>query len=29
VAVTQDSLLLVTDESNVKPAALTLYRWRP
>jgi uncharacterized protein YjiK len=29
VAVTQDSLLLVTDESNVHPAALTLYRWRP
>jgi uncharacterized protein YjiK len=29
IAVTQDSLLMVTDESNVKPAALTLYRWRP
>jgi uncharacterized protein YjiK len=29
VAVTQDSLLMVSDESNVKPAALTLYRWRP
>jgi uncharacterized protein YjiK len=29
VAVTSDSLLMVSDESNVKPAALTLYRWRP
>ena len=29
VAVTTDSLLMVSDESNVKPAALTLYRWRP
>ena len=29
VAVTRDSLLMVSDESNVKPAALTLYRWRP
>jgi uncharacterized protein YjiK len=29
VAVTKDSLLMVSDESNVKPAALTLYRWRP
>jgi uncharacterized protein YjiK len=29
IAVTKDSLLMVSDESNVKPAALTLYRWRP
>ena len=29
IAVTKDSLLMVTDESNVLPAALTLYRWRP
>jgi uncharacterized protein YjiK len=28
VAVTPDSLLLVSDEANVKPPALTLYRWR-
>jgi uncharacterized protein YjiK len=29
VAVTKDSLLMISDESNVKPAAITLYRWRP
>jgi uncharacterized protein YjiK len=29
VAVSKDSLLMVSDESNVKPAAITLYRWRP
>jgi uncharacterized protein YjiK len=29
VAVTRDSLLMVSDEANVKPAALTLYRWQP
>lgn len=29
VAITKDSLLIVSDEVNVKPAALTLYRWRP
>lgn len=29
VAVTRDSILIVSDESNVKPAAITLYRWRP
>ncbi len=29
VAITQDSLLLVSDEANVKPPAITLYRWRP
>jgi uncharacterized protein YjiK len=29
VAITKDSILLVSDESNVKPAAITLYRWRP
>lgn len=29
VAITRDSLLMVSDEANVKPAAITLYRWRP
>lgn len=29
VAITKDSLLLVSDEANVKPAAITLYRWHP
>jgi uncharacterized protein YjiK len=29
VAITRDNLLLISDESNVKPAMLTLYRWRP
>ena len=29
VAITRDNLLLVSDESNLKPAMLTLYRWRP
>ena len=29
VAITRDSILIVSDESNVKPAAITLYRWRP
>jgi uncharacterized protein YjiK len=29
VAVTPDGLLLVSDEANVKPPAITLYRWRP
>jgi uncharacterized protein YjiK len=29
VAITRDSILMVSDESNVKPAAITLYRWRP
>lgn len=29
VAVMRDNLLLISDESNVKPAMLTLYRWRP
>ncbi|MDQ6690953.1 MAG: SdiA-regulated domain-containing protein [Gemmatimonadota bacterium] len=28
VAITRDSLLLVSDEANVKPPAITLYRWR-
>lgn len=28
VAVTRDSLLLVSDEANMKPPAITLYRWR-
>jgi uncharacterized protein YjiK len=29
VAITKDNLLLLSDEANVKPAALTVYRWRP
>ncbi|MGZ3333079.1 MAG: SdiA-regulated domain-containing protein [Gemmatimonadaceae bacterium] len=29
VAITKDSLLLISDEANVKPAAITLYKWRP
>ena len=29
VAITRDSVLMISDESNVKPAAITLYRWRP
>jgi uncharacterized protein YjiK len=29
VAITNDSILLVSDEENVKPAAITLYKWRP
>ena len=29
IAVTKDSLLLVSDEANVKPAVITVYRWRP
>ena len=29
VAITRDSLLLISDEVNVRPAAITLYRWRP
>ena len=29
VAITRDSILMVSDEANVKPAAITLYRWRP
>ena len=29
VAVTRDSLLMISDEANVKSAAITLYRWRP
>jgi len=28
VAITPDSILLVSDEANVKPPAITLYRWR-
>src|ERR1700694_362669 len=28
VAITPDSILLVSDEANVMPPALTLYRWR-
>ncbi|MDP9279904.1 MAG: SdiA-regulated domain-containing protein [Gemmatimonadota bacterium] len=29
VAITRDGLLLISDEVNGKPAAITLYRWRP
>jgi uncharacterized protein YjiK len=29
VAVTRDSILVVSDEATQKPAAITLYRWRP
>jgi uncharacterized protein YjiK len=29
VAVTKDSILIVSDEATQKPAAITLYRWRP
>jgi uncharacterized protein YjiK len=29
VAITPDGILLVSDEANVKPPAITLYRWRP
>ena len=28
VAITPDSILLVSDEANVRPPAITLYRWR-
>jgi len=29
VAITNDSILLISDEANVNPAAITLYKWRP
>jgi len=29
VAITNDSILLISDEANVKPAAITLYKWKP
>ena len=29
IAITKDSLLLVSDEANVTPPKLTVYRWRP
>ena len=29
VAITRDSILIVSDEANVTPAAITLYRWYP
>ncbi len=29
VAITNDRLLMISDEANVKPPAITLYRWRP
>jgi uncharacterized protein YjiK len=29
VAITRDSILIISDEANVKPPAITLYRWHP
>jgi len=29
VAITPDSILMISDEANVKPPAITLYRWHP
>jgi uncharacterized protein YjiK len=29
IAITRDSILMISDEANVTPAAITLYRWRP
>jgi uncharacterized protein YjiK len=29
IAITKDNILIVSDEANKKPAAITLYRWRP
>lgn len=29
VAITRDNILIVSDEASKKPAAITLYRWRP
>ena len=29
VAITKDSILIVSDEAKKKPASITLYRWRP
>ena len=29
VAITKDNLLIVSDEGSKKPAAITIYRWRP
>jgi uncharacterized protein YjiK len=29
VAITPDSILMISDEVNVRPAAITLYRWHP
>ena len=29
VAITRNSLLLISDESNVRPAAITVYKWQP
>ena len=29
VAISKDSILMISDEANVKPAAITLYKWRP
>lgn len=29
VAITSDSLLIISDETNVRPPAITLYRWHP
>jgi uncharacterized protein YjiK len=29
VAISKDTILMISDEANVKPAAITLYKWRP
>lgn len=29
IAITRDSLMVVSDEANVRPPKITLYRWRP
>jgi len=29
IAITKDSLMIVSDEANVTPPKITLYRWRP
>ncbi len=29
VAITKDSILILSDEGSKKPASITLYRWRP
>jgi Uncharacterized protein conserved in bacteria len=29
IAITKDSILMVSDEANKTPAAITLYRWHP
>jgi uncharacterized protein YjiK len=29
VAITKDTLLLISDESNVRPAMISVYKWQP